>query len=222
VDSAPLASSGQGQEARRRAGIVSRGTRVYLRTLQPEDLDYLAQWSEDPFTERMVGSEFLGAYKHLYDKDPSFYDACLTDTTQVVLVVEANQGWNKPVGLARLFNIHLLEGYAFLEVMLTDQRAIRRGFGVEAGKLISYYGVDVLGLRRIEAKVYEYNRLSANSLRRNGFQQEGILRKAGYQDGRYWDMFVFGILRDEIDAQRKRDKVYLPLEASEQGAREPS
>ncbi|OGK99737.1 MAG: hypothetical protein A3E31_04995 [Candidatus Rokubacteria bacterium RIFCSPHIGHO2_12_FULL_73_22] len=222
VDSAPLASSGQGQEARRRAGIVSRGTRVYLRTLQPEDLDYLAQWSEDPFTERMVGSEFLGAYKHLYDKDPSFYDACLTDTTQVVLVVEANQGWDKPVGLARLFNIHLLEGYAFLEVMLTDQRAIRRGFGVEAGKLISYYGVDVLGLRRIEAKVYEYNQLSANSLRRNGFQQEGILRKAGYQDGRYWDMFVFGILRDEIDAQRKQDKVSLPLEGPEGDAREPA
>ena len=222
VDSEPLAPSGHGREARRRAGIVSRGTRVYLRTLQPEDLDDLAEWAEDPFIERMVGSEFLGAYKHVYDKDASFYEACLTDTTQVVLVVEANQGWNKPVGLARLFNIHLLEGYAFLEVMLTDQRAIRRGFGVEAGKLISYYGVDVLGLRRIEAKVYEYNRLSANSLRRNGFQQEGVLRKAGYQDGRYWDMFVFGILRDEIDAQRTRDKVYLPLEASEQGAREPS
>src|SRR3970282_1607487 len=125
-------------------------------------------------TERMVGREFLGAYKHVYDKDASFYEACLTDTTQVVLVVEANQGWNKPVGLARLFTIHLLEEYAFLEVMLTDQRAIRRGFGVEAGKLISYYGVHVLGLRRIEAKVYEYNQLSANSLRRNWFHQEGI------------------------------------------------
>src|SRR2546426_6739247 len=53
-------------------------------------------------------------------------------------------------------------GYAFLEVMLMDPKALRRGFGVEAGKLISYYGVDVLGLRRIEAKVFEYNRLSAD------------------------------------------------------------
>ena len=32
---------------------------------------------------------------------------------------------------------------------------MKRGFGIEAGKLVSYYGVDVLGLRRIEAKVYE-------------------------------------------------------------------
>ncbi len=211
VGPAPLTPAEDGDRARRRAGVVSRGTRVYLRTLAPEDLTYLSGWAEDSFIERMVGSEFLNVYRAVYDKDESFYDAILTDATQVVLVIEANHGWEKPIGLARLFNIHLLEGYCFLEVMLTDQKAIRRGFGVEAGKLISYYGVDVLGLRRIEAKVYEYNRLSANSLRRNGFQQEGLLRKAGYQDGRYWDVLVFGILKDEIDEERRKDKPYLPL-----------
>jgi RimJ/RimL family protein N-acetyltransferase len=106
--------------------------------------------------------------------------------------------------------------------MLTDRRAIRRGFGVEAGKLISYYGVDVLGLRRIEAKVYEYNRLSANSLRRNGFRQEGVLRKAGFQDGQCWDMFVFGILKDEIAEQRRKDRTHLPLEGAEGDTLDPS
>src|SRR5213594_1971263 len=197
----------------RRTGVVSRGTSVYLRTLRPDDLDHLSVWAEDPFLERMVGSEFLNSYKHVYDKDPSFYEACLMDSTQIVLVIEAEPEWATPLGLARLFNIHLLEGYAFLEVMLTDRKAIRRGFGVEAGKLISYYGVDVLGLRRIEAKVFEYNRLSANSLRRNGFQREGVLRKA--VDGRSWDVFVFGILQDEIEEQRKKDTPHLPLAESD-------
>jgi len=222
VDEAPSVSSTSGEGGARRRGVVSRGTRVYLRTLSPEDLEFLAEWAEDPFIERMVGSELLNTYKHVYDKDPSFYEACLMDSTQIVLVIEAAPEWGKPLGLARLFNIHLLEGYAFLEVMLTDRRAIRRGFGVEAGKLISYYGVDVLGLRRIEAKVYEYNRLSANSLRRNGFRQEGILRKAGYQDGQCWDMLVFGILKHEIEQQRKKDKIHLPLEGAEGDTRDAS
>jgi len=215
VTAEPTSPAGESRREPDGRGIVSRGTRVYLRTLRLEDLGHLSEWAEDPFIARMVGSDLLNTYKHVYDKDPSFYEAVLTDTTQVVLVVEANRGWTKPLGLARLFNIHLLEGYAFLEVMLMDPKALRRGFGVEAGKLISYYGVDVLGLRRIEAKVYEYNALSANSLRRNGFHQEGVLRKAGYQDGRYWDVFVFGILKDEIDEQRKKDNPYLPLAESE-------
>ena len=218
----PPVSSGPADGKTRRAGVVSQGTRVYLRTMRPDDLEHLSEWAEDPFTERMVGSQFLNTYKHVYDKDPSFYEACLTDTTQVVLIIEANRGWDRPIGVARLFDIHLLEGYAFLEVMLTDPRAIRRGFGVEAGKLISYYGVDVLGLRRIEAKVYEYNRLSANSLRRNGFRQEGVLRKAGFQDGQCWDMFVFGILKDEIAEQRRKDRIHLPLEGAEGDTLDPS
>src|SRR5262247_671776 len=222
VDERPITRVSPGEGSARRRSVVSRGTRVYLRTLRPEDLEYLSEWAEDPFIERMVGSEFLNSYKHVYDKDPSFYEACLMDSTQIALVIEAEPEWAAPLGIARLFNIHLLEGYAFLEVMLTDMKAIRRGFGVEAGKLISYYGVDVLGLRRIEAKVYEYNRLSANSLRRNGFRQEGILRQAGYQDGQCWDMLVFGILKHEIEQQRRNDPIYLPLEGAEGDARDAS
>jgi RimJ/RimL family protein N-acetyltransferase len=205
-----------------RGVVVARGVRVYLRTLTPADLDHLSVWVDDPFLERMVGSEFLQAYKHVWDKSPAFFEAVLTDPTQVVLVIEACRGWTKPVGVARLFNIHLLEGYAFLETIITDPRAMRRGFGVEAGKLISYYGVDVLGLRRLEAKVYEYNTLSMNSLRRNGFRQEGVLRQAGFDGERYWDVVIFGILKEEIEAQRKKDKVHLPLEAPEGNGREPS
>ena len=206
----------------RRTGVVSRATSVYLRTLRPDDLDHLSVWAEDPFLERMVGSEFLQSYKHVWDKSPAFFEAVLNDPTQVVLVIEAQRGWTKPVGVVRLFNIHLLEGYAFLETIITDMRAMKRGFGIEAAKLIAYYGMDVLGLRRLEAKVYEYNVLSMNSLRRNGFRQEGVLRQAGFDGERYWDLVIFGILKDEIEAVRRRDKVYLPLDPSEGNGREPA
>lgn len=217
IEHAPADAGGRGMRPERGI-VISRGLRVYLRTFDRADLEHLASWVDDPFLERMVGSEFLHAFKHDWDKAPAFHDAVMNDATQVVLMVEARHGrWTRPVGVVRLFNIHLLEGYAFLETIIADQRAVRRGFGVEAGKLISYYGVDVLGLRRIEAKVYEYNVLSMNSLKRNGFHQEGVLRQAGYDGTRYWDVFVFGILKDEIEAVRRREKVYLPLDEESEG-----
>ncbi|MBI4610287.1 MAG: GNAT family N-acetyltransferase [Candidatus Rokubacteria bacterium] len=193
--------------------VVTRGKRVALRTFTPGDLVYLSEWAEDPFVERMVGSELLYAYKYVYDKHPSFYEACLTDPTQIILVITARE-WSKPVGLVRLYNIHLLEGYAFLETIIANQRALRKGYGVQASKLVGYYAIDVLGLRRIEAKVYEYNFVSINSMRRNGFRQEGVLRKAGFQGGQCWDVIVFGILREEIEEQRGKDKYLLPLDGS--------
>jgi [ribosomal protein S5]-alanine N-acetyltransferase len=218
----PAAPSPLPPQAPERGVVISRGTRVYLRTLTPPDLDHLAEWVDDPYIERMVGSDLLHSFKHVWDKSPAFFEAMLSDPTQVVLVIEAYHGWTKPVGVVRLFNIHLLEGYAFLETIVSDPRAMRRGFGVEAGKLVSYYGVDVLGLQRIEAKVYEYNVLSINSLRRNGFRQEGVLRQAGFDGDRHWNLVIFGILKDEIEVVRKRDKVYLPLEPSEGNGREPT
>jgi ribosomal-protein-alanine N-acetyltransferase len=191
------------------APVIARGPRVFLRPLVPADLPYLSEWADDPFIERMVGSELLHSYKHVYDKDPAFYEACLNDPTQVVLVIMAvrptDPRWKKPLGLVRLFNIHLAEGYAFLETMLADAKAVRRGFGVEAGKLMCAFGLDVLGLHRIEAKVYEYNTLSINSLTRHGFKQEGVLRKAGFYAGRRFDVIVFGILREELEEQRKKE-----------------
>lgn len=185
---------------------VARNKNIHLRTLTPEDMDDIAVWAEDPFIERMVGSELLHAYVHVYEQDAArFYEACLTDTRQVIFLVVPNGGV-RTVGLVRLFNIHMEEGYAFFETIIVDKGALRRGFGVQATRLISYYGMDVLGLRRIEAKVYAYNVVSMNALRRNGCIQEGVLRKAAYQDGQYWDVVIFGILREELDEVRKQDR----------------
>lgn len=204
------------------SNVIVRATRVHLRTLTRRDLDHVAVWAEDPFLDRMVGSEFLRSFQLVYERDAdAFYEACLEETTQVVLVVEANAGWTKPIGLVRLFNIHLMEGYAFLETMITDVRALRRGYGIEAGKLICAYGIDVLGLQRLEAKVYDYNTLSINSLKRHGFREEGVLRRAGFNGGQQCDVLVFGLLREELEEQRKKEGFYFPFETGEESRDTP-
>ena len=140
----PLVSSpDQRQQAALEQGVViARARRVQLRTVTPGDLEYLARWADDPFLDRMVGSELLRTYKHVYDKHPSFYEACLNDPTQIVFVIMAAEAaeprWQRPLGLVRLFNIHLIEGYAFLETMLTDERALcELGVAAEDAKVLS-------------------------------------------------------------------------------------
>lgn len=198
------------------AALASRGTEItrnrciHLRTFTPADLDHLSRWADDPHLSRMVGSELLQVYKDVYERDASFYDAVLVDTSQIVFIIMANDGSPEPVGLVRLFNIHQSEGYAGIETIVGDRRASWRGFGVQASRLMAYYGVDVLGLRRFEAKAYEYNPLSINTLKRNGFTHEGTLRKASWRDGRYWDILVFGVLKEEIEERRRQDRYLLP------------
>ncbi len=201
--------------------VVTRGKQIRLRTFTRDDLRYLDEWAEDPYLDRMVGSEFLQLYR-AYEKDPSFYDAVLNDPTQIVLMIVPNEGPGTPVGLVRLMNIHQAEGYAGIETIVADPHAVRRGYGVQASRLMAFYGVDTIGLRRLEAKAYEYNPLSINTLRRNGFTQEGVLRQAAYRDGWYWDIIIFGILKDEIEEQRRKDRYLLPPEGPEGDGRDAS
>lgn len=196
--------------------IVARAKRVILRTLSRDDLPHLSAWASSAFLEEMVGSEFLHTYKNLYRESPAFLDVVRADPTQLNLVIVA-RGWDQPVGMVRLFNIHREDGYAFFETMVAEPRALRSGFGIEGSKLLAYYAIDVMGLRRLEAKVYERNLLSINTMKRRGWQLEGVLRQAVRYRGRHENLLVFGILRDEIAAQKRDDTwtaVYHPLSAA--------
>ncbi len=193
--------------------VVARGKRVYLRTLTAADLPQLAAWAGDAFLEEMVGSDLLQTFRDVYRGSPAFLDALRTDRSQLVLVIVARKT-EQPVGLVRLFNVHRQEGYAFLETMVADRAALRSGYGIEGSKLIAYYAVDVMALRRLEAKVYPYNLLSVNTMKRRRWQQEGVLRQATMYRGQPCDLLVFGILRDEILANKLDDDwmpAYFPL-----------
>lgn len=58
-------------------------------------------------------------------------------------------------------------------------------------------GFEQMGLNRIDALVYVENERSIKLLQRLGFKQEGILRDYFYSDGKFYDHFLFALLRRE-------------------------
>jgi RimJ/RimL family protein N-acetyltransferase len=184
--------------------VFAVGKRVYARALRRDDLPSLSAWADDPRLEELVGSEFFAQFVRDYDRSPAFLDAVRADRSQVNMVICTRTG-DRPLGLVRLFNLHRRDGYAFLETIVANTRARRLGYGIEGSKLIAYWAVDVLKLRRLEAKVYPWNTLSINTMKRRGWKLEGTLRDAVFHDGAYRDLLVFGILAHEIVANKADD-----------------
>jgi RimJ/RimL family protein N-acetyltransferase/anti-anti-sigma regulatory factor len=169
-----------------------------------DDLASFDRWATEPLLDQMVGSALLYRCRHLGAYDADFVVQVTADPTSLTAMI-VPPGCQKPVGFVRLYQINLVEQFAFLETAVADVRALRRGWGIAASRLMLCYATDVLELRRVEAKVYAYNMLSINALRRNGFVREGRLRDARHYDGRRWDVLVFSILHAEMAAQRTRD-----------------
>jgi RimJ/RimL family protein N-acetyltransferase/ABC-type transporter Mla MlaB component len=185
--------------------FLASTARLGLRPPTWDELETFGGWANDSLLDQMVGSHLLYLCRQVGPYHPEFVARVLNDPAALTLVVVPAAGDAQPVGFVRLFDVHLVERFAFLETAIVNPRSLRAGWGIEASRLALSWAMDALEIRRVEAKVFAYNVISINALRRNGFQQEGVLREAKTYGGQRWDILVFSILESEMREQRRRD-----------------
>jgi RimJ/RimL family protein N-acetyltransferase len=185
--------------------VIACAGRVILRQPTSSDAIHFHRWAQDPLVEQMVGSDLLYLHRHLRPGDSALVNSLVHDPRALTALVEPAGEPHRPRGFVRLYDVDLVSGFGFVETVVAQARSTSRGLGIEAARLLLAFAQDALQLRRIEAKAYAYNVLSVNALRRNGFKQEGVLRKARVYDGEAWDIFVFSILEPEMAVERVRD-----------------
>ena len=71
------------------------------------------------------------------------------------------------------------------------------GYMTEALKAVIGYTFDVLDINRIEAQHELDNPASGRVMEKCGMQREGVLRKRLYNKGRYVDVAMYAILKDD-------------------------
>jgi RimJ/RimL family protein N-acetyltransferase len=178
--------------------FVAQTPRLGLRPPMWEELRLLHRWAHDAALDELVGSQLLAMCRHLGPHHPDFITEALASPIALTLLVQPRQPGAEPVGFVRLYGVNLDQRFLFLETAVAQPRGRRIAWGIEATRLACAYAVEALGIERIETKVYAYNTLSVNSLKRNGFTLEGTLRQARMHGGRRWDILVFSALEPEI------------------------
>ncbi len=66
-----------------------------------------------------------------------------------------------------------------------------KGITTRAAGMMAKIGFKNLKLKRIYANIHVNNRASARVLEKNGFKKEGCLRKAGFKEGKVFDVFLY-------------------------------
>jgi RimJ/RimL family protein N-acetyltransferase len=69
-----------------------------------------------------------------------------------------------------------------------------KGLATMAVGALSRHGFEQLGLRRLQAAVYEWNPASARVLEKNGYVREAVLKKAVFKDGQLIDAWQYAKL----------------------------
>ncbi len=97
-----------------------------------------------------------------------------------------------------LTGINYINRTAESHIMIGDKSCWGKGYGGEALMEILTYGFNELGLNRIEARINADNTASLRLHQKIGYRREGVLREAIYKNGRYKDVIVMSILKEEL------------------------
>ena len=161
------------------------GKTVNLRVVEREDLPLCAEWVNNP--------EINGEYEPLlmfsradiekwYDslgpKERWFFIE-KKDGTKIGLIRHAAHGWGTMIG----------------GVIIPSERG--RGYCTEAVKIMVDYLFLSKDIVRIQARTNQQNVASQRVLEKAGFEREGTMRKSNFSRGKWIDMLIYSILKEE-------------------------
>jgi RimJ/RimL family protein N-acetyltransferase len=101
------------------------------------------------------------------------------------------------IGRASIQWIDWANGNGFLRLGIGAAEDRRKGYGTQALQMLLRFAFAELNLFRVSAIVPEYNLGAIALMKKFGFVQEVSRRKSLERDGRRWDLYVFGLLKDE-------------------------
>jgi len=168
------------------------GTSIGLSPLDPADLSLLHAWIND--RPQVL---FNGPYRPVSQAQHQRWFASIQERQDTVIFGIRLLEEDRLIGTCQLHSIQPIHRSAELQIRLGDVAARGRGFGTEATRLLLTFGFHDLNLQRIFLHVLADNAPAIRLYEKVGFVTEGVLRRAAHIDGRYVDVRIMAMLREE-------------------------
>lgn len=168
--------------------------RLYFREVQESDVnDTYYQWMNDPELNRYIDTRFYPQSRemirdyyetHRDGKNEPWFAICLLEN-------------NLHIGNAKLGPINWIRRSSGLSYLLGDKNYHNKGYGTEACGMLLRYAFAILGLNRVETFIHSGNVASLKLCLKCGFRVEGCMRETNFNDGKWFDTHVLGVLSSE-------------------------
>ncbi len=150
--------------------VTLKGAQVYLRALEPEDLEFIYKVENDervwevsntqtPYSRFLIKQYLENAHLDIYE------------AKQLRLVISNYK--DEVVGLIDLFDFNPTHRRVGVGILILDKEQRGKGYGSEALKLVINYGQTHLHLHQLYASISEENKKSIDLFTKAGFKYIG-------------------------------------------------
>ena len=173
--------------------ITLKGTNIYLRALEPEDLEFIYAiennelvWevsnTETPYSRFLIRQYLENAHQDIYDAKQLRLAICLNNSQEAI-------------GLIDLFDFDPKNNRAGVGILINDAQNRNKGIGSEALALIIDYSFEQLQLHQLYANIGTDNEISIQLFTKFGFQKIGIKKDWIKVNNRYKDELLFQLIK---------------------------
>ena len=177
-------------------GPVIRGEKCILRPPRKEDLSIIQRWFEDPEIIRFTPG--MGPMSDSQEEE--WFKRVGEDPNAVQWVIEVD---GKVVGVTGIGGISWRHGNGETGIVIGEKSLWRKGVATEAMALRTAFCFRELNLHKIKTRAFMENEASKRALQKAGYRESGIQREEMYKDGRWHDIWIGEVLREEWERAQK-------------------
>lgn len=171
------------------------GNRIRLRALEPTDVPQLVRWKNDP---EVIENLLIDTPRSLVDEQRWFENMmkCPKEEHALTIEIMEEDRWVS-VGLTRFHSLDWKNRSVKVAISIGEKRFWDHGYGRDVMRLMVHHAFFNLNLNRVCLLVFTTNERAKKAYLAAGFVEEGRLRQEVFKNGRYLDMFVMSVLRNE-------------------------
>lgn len=171
--------------------LTLKGEHIYLRALEPEDLEFVYEIENDesiwelshtqtPYSRFLIKEYLEHSHKDIFE------------AKQLRLVISNFD--NQAMGLIDLFDFDFKNKRAGVGILIKDAKYRKNGLGSEALSLLVNYCFKKLQLHQLYCNISEDNEASIKLFSNQGFQQVGLKKDWNFSNERYQNEYLFQLI----------------------------
>ena len=176
------------------------GKLTVLRAIEENDRDMLLELINDGETERLIGGFSFPVSKL---EQEQWIKNQIVNKTALRYVIAEKDKLDIGLGTIILSDIDYKNGVAQVHIKMSKNGGRGKGYGSDALKTLTCYIFNELRLNCLYAEVLDYNAVSQKLFAKCGFKKEAVLRSRIYKNGKYNDVTVWSILKEDFECGGK-------------------
>lgn len=172
--------------------------RLWFRAPELADVPRITTWINDPRVRRHLATRVFPLGQHVEEE---WVKRVSADPRQAaaehVVLLFGPHGAETPIGSTGFHGLNWIARRGEWGILIGEPEHWNQGYGREVARRMLQYAFEDLNLNRVELRVNSANPAGIKAYEAAGFIREGTLRQAGWVEGRYEDILVMSVLRQE-------------------------